>query len=305
MVNPLIHIHPPVALALKNGEPVVALESTIVAHGMPYPANIETVQTLESLVWSGGAVPATVAVANGQIHIGCDADMLHALASEEGVWKISRRDMPLALAKGVLGATTVSGTLIGAAHAGIPVFSTGGIGGVHRGVASTWDISADLTELANADVAVVSAGAKSILDLPKTLEVLESLGIPVIGYGTDEFPAFFTRESGLDAPHRCNTAKEVAAAMHAKWTIGLEGGILVANPIPASAAAEPKAIETAIESGLLKASEQGIQGKTLTPFLLRFINESTDGASLAANRQLVESNVRLGAEIAMAYATLR
>jgi len=305
MANPLIHIHAPVAEALHNGEPVVALESTIVAHGMPFPANLETAQTLESLVQSGGAVPATVAVANGQIHVGCDADMLHALATEEGVWKISRRDMPLALAKRVLGATTVSGTLIGSAQAGIAVFATGGIGGVHRGVASTWDVSADLAEMAASDVAVVSAGAKSILDLPKTLEVLESSGIPVIGYGTDEFPAFFTRESGLSVPHRCDTPEEVAAAMHAKWTLGLQGGFLVANPIPASAAADPASIEAAIESGLRAATEQGVEGKALTPFLLRFINEATGGASLAANRQLVENNVRVGTEIAVAYAALR
>jgi len=305
MANPLIHIHAPVAEALRNGEPIVALESTIVAHGMPYPANLETAQILESLVESGGAVPATVAVANGQIHVGCAADMLHALATEEGVWKISRRDLPLALAKRVLGATTVSGTLIGAARAGVAVFATGGIGGVHRGVASTWDVSADLAELAASDVAVVSAGAKSILDLPKTLEVLESSGIPVIGYGTDEFPAFFTRKSGLGVPHRCDTPEEVAAAMHAKWTLGLQGGFLVANPIPASAAADPTAIEAAIEAGLRSASEQGVEGKALTPFLLRFINEATGGASLAANRQLVENNVRVGTEIAVAYAALR
>ena len=305
MANPLLHIHAPVAEALRNGEPVVALESTIVAHGMPFPANLETAQTLESLVRSGGAVPATVAVANGQVHVGCDAAMLHALATEEGVWKISRRDLPLALAQRVLGATTVSGTLIGAAQVGIPVFATGGIGGVHRGVASTWDVSADLAELAASDVAVVSAGAKSILDLPKTLEVLESSGIPVLGYGTDEFPAFFTRESGLSVPHRCDTPEEVAAAMHAKWTLGLQGGFLVANPIPEGAAADPTAIEAAIESGLRTATEQGVEGKALTPFLLRFINEATGGASLAANRQLVENNVRLGAEIAMAYAALR
>ena len=305
MANSSVHIHPPVAEALRNGEPVVALESTIVAHGMPYPANLETAETLESLVEARGAIPATVAVANGQIHVGCDADMLHALATEEGVWKISRRDLPLALAKRVLGATTVSGTLIGSAHAGVAVFATGGIGGVHRGVASTWDVSADLAEMAASDVAVVSAGAKSILDLPKTLEVLESSGIPVIGYGTDEVPAFFTHKSGLGVPHRCDTPEEVAAAMHAKWTLGLQGGFLVANPIPESAAADPTAIEAAIEAGLRAASEQGVEGKALTPFLLRFINEATGGASLAANRQLVENNVRVGTEIAVAYAALR
>ena len=199
----------------------------------------------------------------------------------------------------------MSGTLIGAAQAEIPVFATGGIGGVHRGVASTWDISADLAELASADVAVVSAGAKSILDLPKTLEVLESFGIPVIGYRTDEFPAFFTRESGLEVPHRCDTPEEVAAVMHANWTLGQQGGLLVANPIPPSASADPEAIKAAIEAGLQAASEQGVEGKVLTPFLLRFINEATGGASLAANRELVKNNVRVGTEIAVAYAALR
>jgi len=199
-MNTHLHLHPDVRTALQNGEPVVALESTIVAHGMPYPANLETARQLEFLVREGGATPATIAVANGQMHIGCSADMLESLASEEGVWKVSRRDLPMALAQKVLGATTVSGTLIGADLAGISVFATGGIGGVHRGVSETWDISADIPEMARARVAVVSAGAKSILDLPKTLEALETSGVSVLGYQTDEFPAFFVRESGLTLP---------------------------------------------------------------------------------------------------------
>lgn len=302
MSNPLVHIQPRVVSALKNGEPVVALESTIVAHGMPFPANLENAQTLERLVEEGGAVPATVAVANGQIHVGCDADLMHALATEKDVWKVSRRDLPMALAQGALGATTVSGTLIGAEQAGIRVFATGGIGGVHRGVEMTWDVSADLAELAQASVAVVSAGAKSILDLAKTLEVLESSGVPVIGYQTDEFPAFFVRKSGLPLPHRCDTPDEVAQTMHAKWQLGLKGGFLVANPIPEAASADPELVERAIAAGIESAEEQGVYGKALTPFLLRFINEATEGKSLVANRQLVENNVSVGAEIAVAYA---
>lgn len=302
MPHPHVHVHPDVAQALKNGEPVVALESTIVAHGMPYPENLENAQILEGLVKAGGATPATVAIANGQIHVGCDADLMHALASEAGVWKVSRRDLPLALSRGVLGATTVSGTLIGARFAGIPVFATGGIGGVHRGVEATWDISADLAELAQAPVAVVSAGAKSILDLPKTLEVLESLGVPVVGYQTDEFPAFFVRQSGLKLPHRCDRPEDVAAAMRAKWALGLEGGFLIANPIPEENSIDAELVERAIAAGLESASEQGVHGKALTPFLLRFINGATEGQSLAANRKLVENNVRLGTEIACAFA---
>jgi pseudouridine-5'-phosphate glycosidase len=302
MPHPHIHVHPDVAQALKHGEPVVALESTIVAHGMPYPDNLENAQVLEQLVKEGGATPATIAVAKGQIHIGCDAELMHALASEAEVWKVSRRDLPLALSRGILGATTVSGTLIGAQFAGIPVFATGGIGGVHRGASETWDVSADMAELAKASVAVVSAGAKSILDLPKTLEVLESLGVAVMGYQTDDFPAFFVRRSGLKVPHRCDNPEDVAGAMHAKWTLGLEGGFLIANPIPEADSIDAELVERAISAGLEAASEQGVHGKALTPFLLRFINSATEGRSLAANRKLVESNVRVGTEIACAFA---
>jgi len=304
-MNPRLHIHPEVRSALKNGVPVVALESTIVAHGMPYPANLETAQRLESIVRNGGGIPATVAVASGQLHVGCDENVLYDLAQKEGVWKVSRRDLPMALAQGVIGATTVSGTLIGANLAGISVFATGGIGGVHRGVAETWDVSADIPELACSNVAVVSAGAKSILDLAKTMEAMETAGISVIGYGTDEFPAFFVRESGLKLHHRCDTPQAVASAMAAKWELGLGGGFLIANPIPLEHAADPGAIDFAIESGLDAATKAGVEGKALTPFLLKFINESTGGQSLAANRELVEHNVRVGTGIAAAYAALK
>jgi len=286
--------------ALSSGQPLVALESTIVAHGMPYPANLETALAVEAIVREEGAVPATVAVVDGAVQVGCDLPTLERLASEPHVAKVSRRDMPVVLAQGSLGATTVSGTLIGAGLAGISVFVTGGIGGVHRGVAGTWDISADLEELAVHNVAVVSAGAKSILDLPKTLEVLETKGITVLGYGTDEFPAFFTPRSGLTLAHRANSAQEVADVMTAKWGVGLQGGILVANPVPEEHGFDAGA---ATEAALAAAEAGGVEGKALTPFLLKHIAEATQGKSLAANVALVKNNARVGAQVAVAYAS--
>ncbi len=283
---------------LSSGQPVVALESTIVAHGMPYPANLETARAVEAIVREEGAVPATVAVVDGAVQVGCDLPTLERLASEPHVAKVSRRDMPVVLAQGSLGATTVSGTLIGAGLAGISVFVTGGIGGVHRGVAETWDISADLEELAVHNVAVVSAGAKSILDLPKTLEVLETKGITVLGYGTDEFPAFFTPRSGLTLAHRANSAQEVADVMKAKWGVGLQGGILVANPVPEEHGFDAGA---ATEAALAAAEAAGVEGKALTPFLLKHIAEATQGKSLAANVALVKNNARVGAQVAVAH----
>ena len=294
-----VRVLPEVRDALAAGRPVVALESTIVAHGMPYPANLETAQAVEAIVREEGAVPATVAVVDGAVQVGCDAPMLERLASEPGVAKVSRRDMPVVLAQGNLGATTVSGTLIGAGLAGIRVFVTGGIGGVHRGVADTWDISADLDELARHDVAVVSAGAKSILDLPKTLEVLETKGITVLGYGTDEFPAFFTPKSGIPVAHRADTPEQVASILKAKWGLGLKGGVLVANPVPAEFGFDASA---ATDKALADAARQGIEGKALTPFLLKHIAEATGGQSLAANVALVKHNARIGAQIAVAHA---
>ena len=294
-----VRVLPEVREALAAGRPVVALESTIVAHGMPYPANLETAQAVESIVREEGAVPATVAVVDGAVQVGCDASVLERLASEPGVAKVSRRDMPVVLAQGNLGATTVSGTLIGAGLAGIRVFVTGGIGGVHRGVADTWDISADLDELARHDVAVVSAGAKSILDLPKTLEVLETKGITVLGYGTDEFPAFFTPQSGIPVAHRADTPEQVASILKAKWGLGLKGGVLVANPVPAEFGFDASA---ATDKALADAARQGIEGKALTPFLLKHIAEATGGQSLAANVALVKHNARIGAQIAVAHA---
>ena len=294
-----VRVLPEVRDALAAGRPVVALESTIVAHGMPYPANLETALAVESIVREEGAVPATVAVVDGAVQVGCDASVLERLASEPGVAKVSRRDMPVVLAQGNLGATTVSGTLIGAGLAGIRVFVTGGIGGVHRGVADTWDISADLDELARHDVAVISAGAKSILDLPKTLEVLETKGITVLGYGTDEFPAFFTPQSGITVAHRADTPEQVASILKAKWGLGLKGGVLVANPVPAEFGFDASA---ATDKALADAARQGIEGKALTPFLLKHIAEATGGQSLAANVALVKHNACIGARIAVAHA---
>ena len=296
-----VRVLPEVAAALKTGKPLVALESTIVAHGMPYPDNLQTAREVESIVRAEGAVPATVAVVDGAIQVGCDKATLERLASEPGVAKVSRRDMPVVLASNRIGATTVIGTLNGAGLSGISVFVTGGIGGVHRGVAESWDISADLDELAQHNVAVVSAGAKSILDLPKTLEVLETKGITVLGYGTDEFPAFFTPQSGLSLAHRADSPDEVAKVMAAKWGLGLKGGILVANPVPAEHGFDAQA---ATEQALNDANAQGIEGKALTPFLLKHIAEATKGRSLAANVALVKHNALDGARIAVAHANL-
>jgi pseudouridylate synthase len=304
MVNGRLNIAPEVQKALALGKPVVALESTIVAHGMPFPQNLETAQNLESIIREGGAIPATIAVMNGQIQVGCDASMLHRLATESHVAKVSRRDLPMALASGQLGATTVSGTLIGAELAGIRVFVTGGIGGVHRGVQDSWDVSADLPELARARVAVVCAGAKSILDLPKTLESLETNGVTVVGYQTDFFPAFFVPSSGLPLVHRADDPETIAQAMEAKWSLGLEGAILVANPIPLEHAADAEKIDQATSDALVLAKERGVHGKDVTPFLLREVAKATGGESLAANRALVANNARLGAAIAVAFAGL-
>ena len=296
-----IQVAPEVHEALHQGQPVVALESTIVAHGMPFPDNLQTALEVESIIREEGAVPATIAVVDGKLHVGCDQEMLRRLASESKVAKVSRRDMPVVLAKGGLGATTVSGTLIGAGLSGISVFVTGGIGGVHRGVTETWDVSADLEELAQHDVAVVSAGAKSILDLPKTLEVLETKGITVLGYGTDEFPAFFTPRSGIPVAHRADTPEEVAAILQAKWGLGLKGGVLVANPVPEGHGFDA---EEATQSALKEAEVRGVEGKALTPFLLKHIADLTGGKSLKANVVLVKHNARVGARIAVAMSAV-
>jgi pseudouridine-5'-phosphate glycosidase len=297
-----LHLHEEVRDALSAGRPVVALESTIIAHGMPHPRNLETARALEDDVRAAGAVPAVIAVADGRLQIGCDAPLLERLATEPGVAKVSRRDLGTALASNGLGATTVSGTLIGARLAGIRVFATGGIGGVHRGVELTGDISADLQELAVSPVAVVSAGAKSILDLPRTLEALETLGVPVIGWRTDEFPAFFTPSSGLRLVHRSDELDDLATRLAAQWELGLDTGALVANPIPAEAAAAAAPVEAATQAALQAAEAAGIAGRDLTPFLLAEIVKRTDGASLDANVALARNNARLAGGLAVALA---
>lgn len=297
-----LHLHDEVRDALSTGRPVVALESTIIAHGMPHPRNLETARALEDDVRAAGAVPAVIAVADGRLQIGCDAPLLERLANEPGVAKVSRRDLGTALAGNGLGATTVSGTLIGARLAGIRVFATGGIGGVHRGVELTGDISADLQELAVSPVAVVSAGAKSILDLPRTLEALETLGVPVIGWRTDEFPAFFTPSSGLQLVHRADELDDLAARLAAQWEIGLATGALIANPIPDEAAAAAAPVEAATQAALKSAEAAGIAGRDLTPFLLAEIVKRTDGASLDANVALARNNARLAGGLAVALA---
>ena len=302
--NPFLHIHPEVQAAIAGGQPVVALESTIIAHGMPFPQNLETAQMLEAEVRRGGAIPATVAVLAGKICVGLEADQLAYLAQAPDVAKASRRDLPAYLAQGRAAATTVAATMIGAHLAGIRVFATGGIGGVHRGASQTFDISADLQELARTPVAVVSAGAKSILDLGLTLEYLETQGVPVIGYQTDRFPAFFTRDSGYPVPLRLDGPAEIAQALHAQWALGLGGGALIANPIPVAYDMEPSRIEAVIAQAVAAAEAAGIHGKDLTPFLLDTIRRETGGDSLAANIALVQHNVHLATAIAVDLAKL-
>ncbi len=290
--------------ALDSGVPVVALESTIISHGMPYPQNIECAINLAGVIRSAGCVPALVAVDGGKLHVGVGEELLEKLARNGDVVevkKVSRRDIPVVLAKGETGATTVSGTLIACHLAGIRVFVTGGIGGVHRGAEESFDMSADLEELAVSDVAVVSAGVKSILDLEKTLEVLETKGVPVVGYGTDELPAFYTRTSGLKLVARADSPSEVAEIMKAKWSLGLTGSILVANPIPEDKEAESGEINTAIEEAIHLAERCGIKGNDVTPFILSNVAKATSNSSLKANLVLVENNARVGAEIAKAY----
>ena len=288
--------------ALASGQPVVALASTIISHGMPYPQNIEMARTVEGIVRDGGAVPATIAVLHGRPTIGLSPDDLELLASDESVIKVSIRDLPYVVSRGLHGATTVASTMRLAALAGIGVFVTGGLGGVHRGAETSYDVSADLTELSTTSVAVVCAGVKSILDIGLTLEKLETLGVPVLGYGTDEFPSFFSRSSGFGAPMRVDTPAEVAALMRAKWDLGLAGGVVVANPIPAESEIPADEIGVIIDRALGDMDDLGIRGKDATPYLLGRIVEITDGESLKANIALVEHNARLGAAIAREHA---
>ena len=302
MLENYLDIQPEVAQALANNQPVVALESTIISHGMPYPRNVETALLVEQTIREQGAIPATIAIIGGRLKVGLDREQItHLGKAGTEVTKVSRRDIPFIVAGKKDGATTVAATMILAAMAGIKVFATGGIGGVHRGAQETFDISADLQELANTDVAVVCAGAKSILDLALTREYLETQGVPIIGYQTDSLPAFYTRQSEHSIDYRLESAEEIALALKAKWEMNLKGGVVVANPIPEEFAMPPEAITQAIETALKEADEQGIFGKESTPFLLARVCELTGGNSLDSNIQLVLNNARLGANIAKQY----
>ncbi|PTV96956.1 pseudouridine-5'-phosphate glycosidase [Rhodobacter aestuarii] len=296
---------PEVRTALDTGAPVVALESTIITHGMPWPQNYETAKQVEAEVRAAGATPATIAIMGGQIHIGLTPQELEKLAQTPDAMKLSRADLAFCLAAGKTGATTVAATMICAHLAGIAVFATGGIGGVHRGAEDSFDISADLAELGLTSVTVVAAGAKAILDLPKTLEVLETNGVPVIAYGQEELPAFWSRQSGLKAPLRADSAAEIAAAHLMRAKLGLHGGQLVANPIPTEAEIPREEIVPAIEAALAEATAQGIAAKEVTPFLLARIYALTEGRSLAANIALVLNNARLASAIAREIADAR
>lgn len=304
MPTPPLAFSAEAAAARAARKPLVALESTIITHGMPYPANLETARAVEDEVRAAGAVPATIAVQNGHIHIGLEPDRLAALATAEGVRKLSRADLAVALAEGWTGATTVAATMICARLAGIEVFATGGIGGVHRGAEQSFDVSADLEELAQTAVTVVASGAKAILDLPKTLEVLETRGVPVIAYRQDALPAFWSRDSGLPAPLRLDDPAAIARAHRMRGRLGLPGGQLVANPIPPEAEIPASAMSPHIVAALAAAETAGIAAKAVTPFLLSRIGEATSGAALAANIALVRNNARLAAAIAIALADL-
>ncbi|MFC5703827.1 pseudouridine-5'-phosphate glycosidase [Cohnella faecalis] len=286
--------------ALQTGKPIVALETTIISHGMPYPQNIEMAKTVERIIRDNGAVPATIGIMNGKIKIGLNDEELEAFASNGHVEKVSRRDFPQLLASGQIGATTVAATMIGAALAGIRVFATGGIGGVHRDGETTMDVSADLTELAQTDVAVVCAGVKSILDIGRTLEYLETHGVPVVGYKTDEFPSFYSRESGFGVDFRIDTPEEAAVMLRTKWALGLKGGAVIANPVPEASAQKHSEMEDVIGQALREANERSITGKKVTPFLLGRIKELTGGSSLETNIALVYHNAEVAAKIAVA-----
>ncbi|MBN3004241.1 pseudouridine-5'-phosphate glycosidase [Chromobacterium alkanivorans] len=305
MHNAHLDIHPEVAAALAANRPVVALESTIISHGMPYPQNVETALQVEAEIRAHGAVPATIAIIDGRLKAGLSADEIEYLGKGgRDIPKVSRRDLPFIVAGKRSGATTVASTMIIAAMAGIRVFATGGIGGVHRGAEQSFDVSADLQELAQTPVAVVCAGAKSILDLGLTLEYLETHGVPVIGHRCDRLPAFFTRDSAFKLDHRLDEAADIAAAMQAKWSLQLRGGMVVANPIPEQYAMPRDKIDAAIEQALREAEEQSVGGKESTPFLLARVCELTGGNSLAANIQLVLNNARLASAIAACYCEL-
>ena len=289
---------------LRYYKPIVALESTIISHGMPYPENIETALSLEKIVRENGAIPATMGIIKGRIKIGLDREEMEFLAKTKDIIKTSRRDIPYVVGMGLSGGTTVAATMIFSQYAGIRVFATGGMGGVHRNAAKSFDISADLTELSNTNVAVICAGIKAILDIGLTLERLETFGVPVIGYRTDDFPAFYTRSSGFKVPMRADSPQECAKIMKTKWDLKLDGGVIVANPIPKQYEAQKNNIDKAIELALIEADNNGITGKAITPYLLDKVKEITAGESLAANIALVKNNALLAAQIAVEYSKL-
>ena len=300
-MNEYLHINPEVESALRSNNPVVALESTIISHGMPYPKNVETALRVEQIVRDNGAVPATIGVMNGKCVVGMTKEEIETFGKASGVWKVSLRDLPYVVSQNLLGATTVAATMRIASMAGIKIFVTGGIGGVHRGAENTMDISADLTEMAQTNVAVISAGVKSILDIGLTLEYLETLGIPVLTVGSDEFPSFYSRESGYKSPLRLDTPEAIAKMLLAKWSMGLNGSVMIANPLSAEASIDPNEMEGHIQQALNAAATAGIKGKEVTPFLLKYIADYTKGESLEANIALICSNAALGAKIAGAF----
>lgn len=299
-MHPKIILSQEVLDATNNNHPIVALESTIISHGMPYPKNLKTALEIEDVVRQNGATPATIAIIEGEFKVGLSKEEIQHLANSEGVIKVSRRDLPYAISQKMTGATTVASTMILADMAGIKIFATGGVGGVHRESEKTRDISADLIELSKTNVAVICAGVKSILDIPKTLEFLETYGVPVLSVGTDEFPAFYTRESGIPTPQRLNIPEDIAQMLHAKWEYGLQGGVLIANPIEKRFSMDKRIINKAIDKALSQAKTQGIEGKKITPFLLKKIVNLTNGESLVSNIALVKNNAKLAAEIAVA-----
>ncbi len=296
-----IDILPEIQEALNEGKPVVALESTIISHGMEYPQNVECARRCEEIIREEGAVPATIAIIQGRIKVGLSYDELEYFGTEKGIRKVSRRDLAMVVANGKDGATTVAGTMIISEMVGISIFATGGVGGVHRKAQETFDISADLEELSKTSVAVVCAGVKSILDIGLTLEVLETKGVPVIGYGTDDFPAFYTRSSGFGVDERMDDPETVATFLSAKWNLGINGGVIVANPIPVAAEMDEAYIAAEIEKALVKSENDGIKGKDVTPYLLKHLFGATEGKSLASNLELVYNNARIGAKIAKAF----
>lgn len=304
MIHPLVAIHPEVQQALSENKPVVALESTIISHGMPWPKNVTTALAVENVVRENGAIPATIAIFDGKCFVGLTQDQIEYFGKAPDVWKVSLRDMPYVLSKKLYGATTVAATMRIASIAGIKIFATGGIGGVHRGAATTMDISADLTEMGQTSVAVVSAGVKSILDIEQTLEYLETKGIPVVTIGQDEFPSFYSVKSGYPSPLRMDTAAEIADLLHTKWSLGLEGAVLIANPVPASQEAGKDEMELHIQEALTAAAQQNVKGKEVTPFLLKYIAEHTKGESLETNIALILNNAKVGAGIAVAFADI-